>query len=339
MRRDGPRAALAACAMFGVLAACALGAHAEPIKIGTLKVAASGPLYVAVDKGYFAAEGLDAKIVFFEAAVPNAVGVVTGELDFSTSALVASIYNLAGHGELRIIAGASREVPGFQGQSFLASNRAYAAGLTTLKDFAGHSFAVSQRGGPANYVLGLIAAKYGFPLSSVRILAMQTLPNALSAVVGGKADTTIISMSPSFPSLIASGKVKFLGWVGDEVSWQYGAAFTSARIADGKPDEVKRFLRAYRKATREYYDAFTGPDGKRRDGPEATAILAILAKYTGQTVAQLREGVPYYDRDDRLDVADVERQIAWYEQQGMLKGSIDPQKVIDKRYVVPLPRP
>ncbi len=337
MRRGGTHIAAVAAGLIALSVATVAGA--EDITIGTLKVAASGPVYVAVDKGYFAAEGLNAKIVFFEAAVPIAAGVVTGDIDFSTSALIAAIYSLAGKGALRIISGASREVPGFQGQSFLASNRAYAAGLTSLRDFGGHSFAVSQLGGPANYVLGLIADKYGFALSGMRIMAMQSLPNALSAVVGGQVDTTIISMSPTFPSLIASGKVKFLGWVGDETSWQFGAAFTSARIADNKRDEVERFLSAYRKATREYYDAFTDSAGKRRDGPGAAAILAILAKYTGQTVEQLRQGVSYYDRDARLDVKDVLHQIDWYKSQGMLKGEIDGNAVIDKRYVVPLPAP
>ena len=339
MRKAGKRIAVVAASLVALAAAGIGAAGAEDITIGTLKVAASGPVYVAVEKGYFAAEGLNAKIVFFDAAVPIAVGCVTGDIDFSTSALIAAIYSLAGQGALRIISGASREVPGFQGQAFLASDHAYEAGLTALKDFGGHSFAVSQLGGPAHYVLGLISDKYGFPLSGMRIMAMQTLPNALSAVVGGKVDTTIISMSPTFPSLVASGKVKFLGWVGDAVSWQFGAAFTSARIADNKHDEVERFLTAYRKATREYYDAFTAPDGTRRDGPNATEILTILAKYTGQTVEQLRQGVSYYDRDARLDVKDVLHQIAWYQSQGMLKGKVDGGAVIDRRYVVALPAP
>lgn len=33
-------------------------ARAEPLRVGILKVGASGPLYIAQDRGYFAAEGL-----------------------------------------------------------------------------------------------------------------------------------------------------------------------------------------------------------------------------------------------------------------------------------------
>jgi NitT/TauT family transport system substrate-binding protein len=56
---------------FVLLALLALGtaAHAETIKIGLLKTSASGPVFIAEDMGYFAAEGLDAELV------PGSLGV------------------------------------------------------------------------------------------------------------------------------------------------------------------------------------------------------------------------------------------------------------------------
>jgi NitT/TauT family transport system substrate-binding protein len=317
--------------------AAARGGSAEPIKIGLIKIAASGPIYIAKERGYFAAEGLDPELVFFEVGVPIAAGVVSGDLDFGAAALIGAIYNLAGKGRLRIIGALSREVPGFQGQGYIVATRLYDGGFRALKDFSGHSVAVTQMGGPAHYAVGLMAEKYGFGLASIRLKVTQSLSNAIAAVIGGQADTTVISMTAAIPPLLQRGDVKLLGWVGDETPWQYGALFTSTDTADRKRDLVERFLRAYRRGARDYHDAFTGPDGRRSDGPAAPAILDILAKDTGQPAENVKLSITYNDADARLDVADVLHQIAWYKARGMVSDDVNGADLIDRRYVVPLP--
>jgi hypothetical protein len=99
---------------------------------------------------------------------------------------------------------------------------------------------------------------------------------------------------------------------------------------------VKRFLAAYEAGARDFHNAFTGPDGTRADGTDADAVLAIIAKYSGQAPEQVKLGITYIDASARLDVADVLHQIAWYKSQGMLKPEIDGAAIIDRRYVVPL---
>jgi NitT/TauT family transport system substrate-binding protein len=329
------RAAIAVA--LALVAASAPATAADRIKIGLLKIPASGPIYVALDKGYFAAEGLDPELVNFEVGVPIPVGVVTGDLDFGAMALIAAFYNLAGQGAVRIIGALSREVPGFQGQGYIVGARLYAQGFTSFKDFPGHSVAVTQMGGPAHYAVGLMADKYHFPLASMRLIVTNSLSNAIAAVESAQADTTVISMTAAIPPLLQRGDVKLLGWVGDETPWQYGALITATRTADNKRDLVERFLRAFRRGARDYHDAFTGPDGRRLDGSAAPALLAILARHTGQPVENVKLSITYSDEDARLDVADVLHQIAWYKAQGMIKGDVDGSALIDRRYVVPLP--
>jgi len=76
--------------------------------------------------------------------------------------------------------------------------------------------------------------------------------------------------------------------------------------------------------------------GKRRDGPTAPAVLAVIAKYLGQPPEQVRKAIAYVDPDAKLDVKDLQHQVDWYVSQGMLKNRIDVASVIDRRYVVPL---
>lgn len=308
---------------------------AETIKIGVVKL--PNPVFIALDRGYFDAEGIQAEPVFFDVATPIAAAVVSGALDVGATGLSAGFYSLAGQGALRIISGGSSQAPTFQSFAYVVSNHAYGAGLKSLRDLPGHSVAISQFGTPVHYSLALLAEKYKFDLSSLRVLPLQTNPNQVSAVIGGSADAAIVPGSYVLPA-IERGDVKLLGWVDDETPWQQGAIFTATRTADEKTALVNRFLVAYCKAARDYHDAFTDKDGKRRNSADAASVLDILAKYTGQSSKSVDAGIQYYDASGRLDVADVLHQIAWYKAQGMLKNDVDGNQVIDLRYVLRLDR-
>ena len=327
-------------AILPFLIACAIwgSASAEPIKIGLLRITASAPIYVAIEKGYFAAEGLEPQLVYFESGPPIPAGLVSGDLDFGASALTGGFYNLAGRGALTIIAGLARETPGFQNQGYLVNKRLYEGGFRTLKQFAGHSVAVTAAGGPAHYAVGLLADKYGFDLGSVRIVVTQSLSNAVAAVETAQVDTTVISMTPGIPPILEKGDAKLLGWVGDETPWQFGAIITSKRNADRR-DLIEHFLAAYRQGAKDYHDAFAAPEGRRRDGPEAPAILAIISKYTGLDANGVKLGVTYSDPEGRLDIGDVRHQIEWYRAHGFIKGEVNADAVIDARYARDLSSP
>ena len=325
-----------AMAIFAALASLSPPAQAEAIKIGSTKIASGGPVFIAIDKGYFADEGLDAQMEFFAASLPVAVATVSGAIDFGSAGLTAALYQLGGQGQIRIIAANARDAAGFPLYAFIASNKAYEAGLKSYKNIAGKSVALGEVGAPAHYTLSLITAKHGVDLKTVRVLPMQAIVNVLSAVTGAQADAAVTPASAALPA-IQKGDVKLIGYPGDEVPTQGGAMIVTTKTADERAGLVRRYLRALRKGARAYHDAFIGPDEKPRMGSAAPEILAIIAKYTQQPVAQIEHALAYVDADARLDVKDVLRQIAWYKSEGMIKGEVDGDKIIDKRYVVPLP--
>lgn len=329
--RTGWAAALAAFA----LALCMGNADAaETVTIGVLRLASSGPVFVAQDKGYFAAEGLDAQLKFFDAAQPVAVATVSGDVDIGITGLTAGFYNLAGKGALRIIAAQSREEPGYHLNAYLTSNQAYAAGLTSLAALANHSVGITQVGSTFHYNVGLIADKLHIPLASVRLVPLQSLANMASAVKGGQVDAIIMPATAAAP-LIASNSVKLLGWVGDETPWQLGAIFTTAHSIETRRPVLEAAIRAYQKGARDFYEAFLkkGPDGKPVDGPTAPAILAIVAKYTGLTPEQVHAGIPYVDPEGRLLVRDIYNQVAWYQGQGLVDHDVDAKTILDLSFV------
>ncbi|HUB95493.1 MAG TPA: ABC transporter substrate-binding protein [Stellaceae bacterium] len=317
----------------------AKAAGAETVKLGLLKTTSAGPLYLAVDKGYFAAEGLDARLVTFDAAQPVAVAVVSGDVDFGVTGLTAGFYNLAGQGALKIIGAQGREAPGFHSLAFLESNRAYEAGLTSLDGLGGHTVALTQTGTPAHYALGQVALKHGVALGSIHILTLQSVPNIVSALTGGQTDLGGTIVTVPMMGAIERGDLRILAWVSDEIAFQDRAIFVSTHTADENRGLIERFFRAFRKGAQAYHDALIGPDEKPRDGPGAADAIAIIAKYTGQAPETVKLGIAYSDPSLRVDVADVLRQIAWYKSQGMVKPDVDGNTIIDSRYVVPLPSP
>jgi len=326
--------AFASCLL--ALIAPAIVAHAEAIKLGSITAANVGPVYVAVAKGYFAAEGLQVELVSFDAAQPVAVAVASGAIDFAVSANSAGFFSLAGQGPLRIISGFYSEAPSFHNFAIVASDHASEAGLKSYKDIANRAVATTQIGSPVHYSLALLAEKYRFDLQSIRLLPLQGIPNMLSALIGNQADAAIITASAITPALQA-GQVKLLGWVGDETPWQTAVTFTTMKALNDRSNTVQAFLRAFRKGAKDYHDAFTGADEKRADGPTAPEILAIVAKYVNLTPEQVRLGVAYVDPDARLDVADIRHQVEWFKSQKMLKDDVNANAVMDMRYVIARP--
>ena len=321
---------------IAVSLASAREAPAQPIKIGSLKTANVGPAFVAQERGYFAAEGLDVEFTYFESAQPIAVGVASRSLDFGVGATSAGLFALASDGTVRIIGGMYSEAPGFHNFAIAATNAAYAAGLKTYADLPGHSISISQVGSPVHYSLGLIAGKYHLDLKSMRIVPLQSIPNMMTALLGGQTDATVITATAINPPLVA-GKVKLIGWIGDETPWQAAVTYTNAKMIEEHPATVERFLRAFREGVRDYHDAFTGPGETRQDGPDATAVLNILAKYTGQSADQIKLSVAYVDREARVDVTDIVRQVEWLKSQKMLKEDAQGEATMDMRYVVKRP--
>jgi NitT/TauT family transport system substrate-binding protein len=93
-------------AIIALIALAAGSAQAaDHVKIGVVKVAANGPNFIAMDKGYFAAEGIDAEILPFDSAEPIAVAIVSGDIDFGATGPGAAFYNLAGQNKIRIVSG------------------------------------------------------------------------------------------------------------------------------------------------------------------------------------------------------------------------------------------
>jgi NitT/TauT family transport system substrate-binding protein len=319
------------------LAVVAAARADEPLKarIGVLRLSSSAPVFIAQDKGYFRDAGLDIELKFFDAAQPIAVATTSGDVDFGVTAFTAGLYNLAGKGTLKVIGGMSREKAGYPLIGYFAGNKAYEAGLKTPKDLAGKRIAVTQVGSSFHYSLGLLADKYGFKLSDVKIVPLQSLSNAAAALKGETVDAALLPVS-SARKLMDDGGAKLLGWVGDETPWQLGAVFASPKTLANKM-LVTKLLAALERADREYHDVILASvkDGNAVIDDKTRPLLEIIAKYTNLPVEQVVGNCAYIDPDGKLDVKNVDNQIKWLQAQGFADKGYDAESIIAKDYVKP----
>ena len=330
---------LARLVLAGLLVLAASGtARADDVlkaKIGVLRLSSSAPVFIAQDKGYFREAGLDIELKFFDAAQPIAVATTSGDVDFGITAFTAGLYNLAGKGTLKVIGGMSREKAGYPLIGYFAANNAYAAGLKAPKDLAGKRIAVTQVGSSFHYSLGLLADKYGFRLSDVRIVPLQSLSNAAAALKGQTVDAALLPVSTA-RKLMDDGGAKLLGWVGDETPWQLGAVFASPKTLGNKP-LVTKLLAALDRADREYHDVILASvkDGSAAINEQTKPLLEIIAKYTNLPVEQVVGNCAYIDPDGKLDVKNVDNQIKWLQQQGFVDKGFGADAIIAKDFVKP----
>src|SRR4030081_1729294 len=278
-------------ALLGLLAiAVGGGARADDAlkaKVGVLRLSSSAPVFIAQDKGYFREAGLDIELKFFDAAQPIAVATTSGDVDFGITAFTAGLYNLAGKGTLKVIGGMSREKAGYPLIGYFASNNAYAAGWKTPKDLAGKRVGVTKVGSSFHYSLGLLADKYGFKLSDVKVLPLQSLSNAAAALKGETVDAALLPPSTA-RTLRDAGGAKLRGGVGDETPWQLGAVFASPKTLNNKP-LVTKLLGALARADREYHTVIRAAvsNGKADINDSTRPLLEIIAKYPNLPVEQV----------------------------------------------------
>lgn len=307
---------------------------AEKVVICALTFVSSAPLFIAADEGYYAAEGLDAELKFFRAAQPVAVGIASGDCDFGVTGFTAGFFNLAAKGALKVIGAQSREEPGFDFVGFIASNKAYDAGLKSVTDLPGHSVGMTQVGSTMHYMVGMLRDKFQWAPDAVTLKPLQSVPNMIAAIKGGQVDAVPLP-AHIVAKLVDSGDAKLIGWVHQYTPWQLGGLFTSTKNVEQRRPMVEAFVRAYQKAASDYHKAFNALDasGKRVFGADAEALLPILEKYTKASPDAIYKGSPFIDPDGRLKVDQLLQQVDWMKKEGLVEASLDPKSFIDLSFI------
>jgi NitT/TauT family transport system substrate-binding protein len=88
------------------------------------------------------------------------------------------------------------------------------------------------------------------------------------------------------------------------------------------------------KSARYYFDAvLVQTNGRPAPGPQYDEVVTITAKHTGARPEIIRLGFPYQDRNGRLLVDDIGKQIDWWVKNGFMKSALPVREVVDTSFV------
>ncbi len=327
---------LFAVVVLGVL--LLLSAEAAPaqtkVKVGVLKLTSSAPIFVGVEKGFFKEFGVEPELVYFQAAAPIATALATGQLDVGATGLTAALYNIVLQGEkLWIVADKGREWPGFPLVGIVVQKELWESGkVKSIRDLKGRTIGVTQLGSTFHFHIGNILEKEGLALADVRIVPLQAMPATVEALKGKQVDAILVPQP--FPGATeAQGFGKIVAWAGDLYPWQIAAIFYSKAFAADRAKAVA-FMKGYAKASRHYYDAaLVQKDGRVAPGAGYEEVVDITARYTGAKPEIIKLGFPYQDRNGRLLVPDIDRQIKWWVTHGFMKEALPVKDVVDTSFL------
>ena len=319
---------LAAAGAFVCLSAGSAAAG-EKLKIGALRLTSSAPLFIAVEKGFFADEGLDVELKFMKSAQPVAMALASGDIDLGATGLTAGLYNAAANGlKVSIVADKGRVWPEYKLVGLMVSNDAWEKGVKTVRDLKGKRVGITQMGSTFHYMLGNILAKNGMDLKDVKPTPLGGVKNMMDAVSANRIETAFM-VQPFCTVMEKKNLGHVMLWAGDEMRYQIAAIFLSEKMADNEALSVK-FLRAYIRACRCYYDnCLTRKDGLLVKGPGFDQVIGYIAKYTSRKPSLIAMGLNFNDRDGKLFAEDLRKQIDWYHAHKMITKKPDAQQIIN----------
>ncbi len=307
---------------------------ATKVNVGALRFTSHAASFVAFERGYFAEAGLDVEFTFFQAAQPMAVAIASGDADFGVTAITGGLINLAEKGAAKVIGGALQEEQGIDGQSILASNAAFEAGLTAPSGLGAKSFGITQAGSSFHYMGSKIAAAEG--IDDLSFKPLQKVGAIIGALKSGQIDAWTI-VPHIAKALIGGGAVKEIGKVADYLpDYQVTTVFTSAANAADERAKTEAFLAAFSKGAADFNAALV--DGTAGEDA-ADEMVALIHKYVyadkplEEAAPSIRNGAMRVNEGAALTMGSVADQLAWFQAEGLIKPEITVETLVDASYV------
>jgi NitT/TauT family transport system substrate-binding protein len=235
----------AALATFALLALGTSSAAIAQAKITVGKVLSGNgfhiPTYVAMDRGFYKEEGLDASFVSLTGRA-LVTAALSGSVDFVPIPSGGAQAALSG-AEIRYVVGES-----LKSQWLIASRPE----IAKPEDLKGKTIGYG-RAGSADYDEGAAVMRRAFKMEvgkDYKVISFQGETERIAALINGDIQAALISV-PHAPKAINAG-MKILVRTGDYIQRAGGAIWTRKAFADQHPEVLPKFIRAIAKGVMFY---------------------------------------------------------------------------------------
>src|SRR5215831_2961223 len=321
------------CKVIGMavaLIALLTGSHqagAQEIAVGTIGASSDSPFFIADKRGYFKDEGLTVKFIRFDSAAKAMAPLGTGELLVASGATSAALYNAVKRDvKLRIVADKAKNPPGYGFESLLVRKDLEGA-IKTIADFKGRKIAISAPGNSEDFLVDHALRKAGLTIHDVEPVYLG-FPQHIAAFTNGGIDVSL-TVEPSISSILKAEKaVRFLGV--DEFYPQFETAvvFYSEKFIKERPEDAKKFMRAFLRGARDYNDAL---EKDRLTAPAAADVIPILTEYSFIKNPDVYRAMRshYVDPNGVPNVAALKDAWQFFKDSGQVDGSVTVDSVVD----------
>lgn len=313
----------------------------KKIRIGSLSLQPGASLYLAEELKFFADENIEPDFKLFASAQQVAMAVAGGEVDIGLTAFPAAVYNLAGYGKIKFLAGNSSEKPGWEGVAYIVSNEFWDKGLQTFGDLSKNSnpmrVGITEKGSSLHYAFNVIANKYQLTTNKIKYYPLHSFGEIRSALITSKIDIALL------PGVIAhqisnSNRGHIIGWA-NETPWQVTGLLVSTKTLSHQPNLVERFLKVYQKSCNVYHDNLNmiSPEDnlkKYQNEPdsELAKVVAGIVKFVKPilTAEEVIKHPIYIDYNCKLNLKSVSDQLKWYQSQNLVNNKLAIKDLIAK---------
>ncbi len=317
-------------AAFLALPACA----SDVVHFATTKNAGDIGAFLAADRGFFAAEGIDADLTDFDSGARMVAPLATGELDGGTLPGSAALYNAVSNKiAIRVVADRSRSAPGFMYQTLMIRKDIMESGrFRDYPDLKGLKIAVAAPGINILSIVNDAARRGGVDYNDIEKVFIP-LPQQVAAFRNKAVDASIM-VEPFGSILVASGDgVRFASTEDFNPGGEFTYMVFSEKFVRDRGDVARRFMRAYVQALRMFNDAIE--NGRWKQTALATDVQSVLAKRLEITTAQAGAGFPHaVDPDGRVNLDAMRKELAFFKAQGLVTDqAVRVEDIADMRFV------
>lgn len=307
----------------GTAAGGAAGGATARVRVGYVPVLVYSPLFIAIDKGYFAAQGIDAVATPFTGGADILAQNASGNLEVGLGGLGAAALNAFGRGlDLRIVASQHAESPPLATPLVVAKARLDDGTYKAVAALRGKRVAINAKGTGTEYWLQAALAKNGLAMSDIQLVALA-FDQVAAALAGGALDAAMLG-EPLVTLAEGQGLVARLA--DDFLTNAQGTViYYNQRWGAANADLAARWLAAWLRGARDL-----GNGGYARD--ENAAIIERWTKTPAATVRAARP--PVHDPNGALNLPDMAAQQAYFLSSGALTygGPLDLAGFVDGSY-------
>lgn len=164
------------------------GLEKTDLVVGTVPVLGAAPLYIAIEKGYFKAEGLNVEARVFPSGAVSLPAMIKGEIDLVFSNYISLFKAQAeGAGKVRIIAEGSASAPNSFGLYVMPNSP-----IREAKDLAGKKIGVNARGNIATVLTNETLKSAGVDIATINYVDVP-FPEMGAALQRGDLDAAFFA--------------------------------------------------------------------------------------------------------------------------------------------------